>query len=84
MTDAYDSGISERGLWGLAWGLGALAAIAWFTSASLMDRRPAIDRELGLWLGVAVMATVFSAACAVLCGVKNAVSRRDAAAAVRS
>ena len=79
-----DGGLTERGLWGISWGLGVLASVAWFTSASLMDRRPALDRELGLWLGVAVMATVFSAACAVLCGVKNAVRGRDAIAADRS
>ena len=40
-----------------------------------MDHPHPISRELGLWLGVAAMSTVFSAACAVLCGVKGAADR---------
>ena len=52
------------------------------TSAKLMAAPHPITRELGLWLGVAVMSTVFSAACAVLCGVKEAAER--AAARVRT
>ena len=61
-----DDGITARGLWGIAWALAVLAGIAWFTAASLMDEPHPITRSLGLWLGTAVVSTVFSGACAVL------------------
>lgn len=73
-----DDGITARGLWSLAWVLAVVAGISWFTTASLMDEPRPIDRELGLWLAAAVVATVFSAACAVLCGVKGAAERLSA------
>jgi len=74
MTDE-DSGISARGLWGIAWSLGLLAGVCWFTAAKLMDAPHPITRELGLWLAAAVTSTVFSAACAVLCGLKETAQR---------
>jgi len=70
-----DSGISARGLRGIAWSLGLLAGVAWFTAAKLMGAPHPITRELGLWLAAAVTSTIFSAACAVLCGVKEAAQR---------
>jgi len=70
-----DSGISARGLRGIAWSLGLLAGVAWFTAAKLMGAPHPITRELGLWLAAAVTSTIFSAACAVLCGVKGAAQR---------
>ena len=73
-----DAGIPARGLWGIAWALGVVAGVSWLTAAKLMDVPHPITRELGLWLGAAVMSTVFSAACAVLCGVKEAVQRAAA------
>jgi len=70
-----DSGLSARSLWGIAWSLGVLAGVSWFTTAKLMGVPHPITRELGLWLAAAVTSTVFSAACAVLCGVKEASQR---------
>ena len=70
-----DSGISARRLRGIAWSLGLLAGVAWFTAAKLMGAPHPITRELGLWLAAAVTSTIFSAACAVLCGVKGAAQR---------
>jgi hypothetical protein len=73
-----DDGITARGLWGIAWVLAVIAGIAWVTAATLMDEPHPITRELGLWLAVAAVTTVFSAACAVLCGVKGAAERLSA------
>ena len=72
---AEDDGFTAHGLRGIAWALGVLAGISWFAAASLMSHPHPISRDLGLWLGVAAMSTVFSAACAVLCGVKGVADR---------
>lgn len=70
-----DAGLTAHGLRVIAWALGVLAGVSWFTVAWLMDAPDPITHELGLWLGAAVTSTAFSAACAVLCGVKEAAQR---------
>jgi hypothetical protein len=70
-----DPGLSARGLQGIAWALGVFAGVSWLAAANLMDAPHPITRALGFWLAAAVISTVFSAACAVLCGVKEAAQR---------
>ncbi len=74
-----DDGFTAGELWGLAWALGAFAVLAWVRVAFLLDHYPRpLSSELGLWLGAAVLASVFAAACTVLSGFKSVAGRQFA------
>jgi uncharacterized membrane protein YhdT len=57
---------------GIAWVLGIVAVAGWIRIAYLFgDSGDPWTGELGIWIGVAVLATSYSAACVVLVGVKG-------------
>ncbi len=75
MTTQDDDGFTARELWGIAWLLGLLGVAAWVLAATFLNDVDAVTRKLGLVVGVAVLASVFSAACTVLSGLKAAEAR---------
>lgn len=77
MTDS-DDGFTASELSALAWFLAIVAVGAWLRIAFVMDHPDPVSHELGLWLAVASLATVFSAACMVLSGVKGVAARLTA------
>lgn len=74
--EEQDEGFTGSQLWGMAWVLGLLAGGAWLRVAVLVSHSPhSLTIRVGLLLAVAAMASVFSAACVVLTGVKSAEHR---------
>ena len=73
--DLYDSGPSARGLWATSWLLGLVAAGCLIRLLTYAASDVNVQPELFVWLLVGAIAAVFSAACAVLAGIKNAEHR---------
>lgn len=79
MVSDDDAGIPADTVWILAWALGLAAAVSFVRMAFLLGADDPLDRELGIWLGVGVLASCQSAACVVVCAVKGAEARLRAA-----
>lgn len=73
--DISDGGFTINALWGAAWVLGLITMGSLvILIKSAVDDVP-VQSQVFLWLGVGVIASVFSACCAVLAGVKAAEQR---------
>lgn len=70
-----DTGLTQSQLWGLAWFLGILGAVAWVRVAVLLDGPGSLDLTFGTWLACATLAATFAACCAVIASVKAAEAR---------
>ena len=70
--DLYDGGPSARGLWGISWVLGLVAVGSLVRLVSYAADTGRAESEAFVWVLLGTIAAVFSAACAVLVGVKNA------------
>jgi hypothetical protein len=73
LTD--DEGLPISRLFGIAWGLAGAAAVAWVVLMISLDRDGSWDKGSGFALGVAVMASVFSACCSVIVAIKSSEMR---------
>jgi hypothetical protein len=74
-----DAGLATARLWGLAGLLGLLSVGAWVQFALLLDGPESLNWELGLYLAVGSMGSVFSACCSVVAAIKAAEVKRIAA-----
>lgn len=73
--DDRDDGLTINGLWGTAWFLGLAAMGCLIRLVHFTGGEDPGQTELFVWVLIAMMATVFSACCAVLAGIKS-VERR--------
>jgi hypothetical protein len=73
--DLGDDGFDSSTLWGLAWFLAIGALVCVVRLATYAADGVGVQSEHFVWLIVGVLAGVFSAACAVLAGLKAAERR---------
>jgi len=73
--DLGDDGFDPSTLWGLSWFLGLGATVCAVRLAMYAADGQSVQSEHFVWLIVGVLAGVFSAACAVLAGLKAAERR---------
>ena len=70
-----DEGFTINALWGMAWVLGLVAVGTLIRLLTYAADGVPVQTELFVWLLVGTIASVFSACCALLAGVKSAERR---------
>ena len=73
--DLEDDGLTINGLWATAWVLGVAAIGSLVRLLTYAADGVPVQTELFVWLLIGTIASVFSAGCAVLAGVKSAERR---------
>lgn len=69
--DLYDGGLSARGLWLTSWLLGVIAVGSLVRLLAYAGDASDVQAEALVWVLLGAIAAAFSAACAVLAGVKE-------------
>lgn len=70
-----DNGLNIKGLWLMAWALGAIAFGSFMRLLTYAGDDARVQPELLVWMLIGTRAGAFSASCAVLVGVKSAEQR---------